>query len=81
LTLTSNRFFTRLTSSKSSCAKAMLRPAVTSALNGVAGAVNGAAIAVPLRARLTVLTIVDTVAGNALTRFSGTCPTQLPSTR
>jgi hypothetical protein len=44
---------------------------VISALNGVVGALNGAAIAVPLRARFTVLTTVDTVAGNARARLSG----------
>ena len=71
LTLTANRFFTRSTSSKFSWASAMLRSAVISALNNVEGAVKGAAMAAPLRARPTVLTIVEAVVGNAFARSNG----------
>jgi hypothetical protein len=58
LTLTPKWFFTVLMSSRSSWANAMLRWPVTLALNAVFGAANGAAIARPLRARLTVSTTV-----------------------
>src|SRR3954453_19798097 len=71
LTLTPNRLFTFTTSSKLNCANAILRSAGTSALNTVGGAVNGAAIAWPVTARLTVSTAVDTVAGTALAICSG----------
>jgi len=49
----------------------MLRSAVISALNNVEGAVKGAAMAAPLRARPTVLTIVEAVVGNAFARSNG----------
>ena len=50
----------------------MLRWPVTLALNAVFGAANGGAIAVPLRARFTVSTTVDSVSSaRTLTSFNG----------
>src|SRR6476469_2695466 len=70
-TLTPKWSFTVLMSSRSSWANAMLRWPVTLALKAVFGAAKGAAIARPLRARLTVSTTDDCVVGTTLTSFNG----------
>ena len=69
--MTLKRSLTFLMSSRSSCANAMLRSAVTDVLNRVAGAANGAAMVRPPRARRRVFTIVATVVGIRLTSCHG----------